>query len=75
MAAPRPSTPDPRPSAPGWTWRVWGRRRHWMREDDPGRTLCGRRWHGGLTGCTDDAHRCRSCVRCLERAAQEKPDA
>lgn len=56
----------------GWTWRTWGRRRHFF-DGGGGRTLCGRAWDGGLLmqGRHDDPERCRSCAASLAKRREE----
>ena len=55
------------PARRGWSWRVWGRRRHYF--DHAGRTLCGKPWDGGLLmeGRDGDPESCRSCAAILAR--------
>ena len=58
---------------PGWTWAVWGSRRHYLAGD--GRTACGRRWDGGFTGLAHSPRlRCLTCERALKKKNCKSPE-
>ena len=65
------------PASAGWSWRLWGKRRHYMTDD--GRTACGRRWADsgalwpGCPRCPSGPLNCRTCARVLAKRQQEEP--
>ena len=68
-----PPTEHHRPTGVGWSWAVWGHRRHYLTGD--GRTLCGRRWDGGFACAAasilgDD--RCLTCERLLAKRQEDR---
>ena len=64
----------PPPAVVGWSWRVWGKCRHYITAD--GRTACGRRWadRGWLRcSCLPEGPTCRTCARVLAKRQQQEP--